>query len=146
MERGQSAISGRLRQVAWRDLVPMRRIDGCRECLHPLPWLLGSWLCAGQAVWPAAAAFSFMFFLTALRLNHEAIHGNVGLGRRGHAWLLPLLSALMLGSNSAGAVNHPKHPAHPGDARDLEGKAGRMGPVRGLAYGSLFPFETHAVA
>lgn len=146
MEGEQSAIGGRLREVAWRDLVPMRRIHGCRECLHPLPWLLGAWLCAAQAAWPAAAAFSFMFFLTALRLNHEAIHGNLGLGRRGHAWLLHLLSALMLGSNSAVAFNHLQHHAHLGEVRDLEGKAGRMGPFRVLAYGPLFPLEMHAAA
>ena len=146
MERGQSAIRARLRAVTWRDLVPMRRIDGCRECLHPAPWLLSSWLFAARGDWALAAPCSFMFFLTALRLNHEAIHSNLGFSRRGHILVLHALSALMLGSNSAVAFNHLQHHAHLGEARDLEGKAGRMGLWSVLAYGPLFPFEMHVGA
>jgi fatty acid desaturase len=146
MERRQWIDRAGLGGIAWRDLLPMRRIDGFRECLHPAPWLFGSWLFAAQRQWALALFCSFMFFLTALRLNHEAIHGNLGFGQRGHAWVLHALSALMLGSNSAVAFNHLQHHAHLGDARDLEGKAGRMGPLAVLAYGPLFPFEMHAVA
>lgn len=146
MQRGQSKIRNQLRAVAWRDLVPMRRIHGCRECLHPAPWLLGSWLLAARGDWALAAACSFMFFLTALRLNHEAIHFNLGFSRRGHAWVLHGLSALMLGSNSAVGFNHLQHHAHLGEARDLEGKAGRMSLWGVLAYGPLFPFEMHVGA
>jgi fatty acid desaturase len=146
MTRGQEGLKQRLRTVAWRDLVPMRRSDGCRECLHPAPWLLGSWLFAGLAVWPLAIFCSFMFFLTALRLNHEAIHFHLGFARRGHFLVLHVLSALMLGSNSAVAFNHLQHHAHLGTPRDLEGKAGRMPFWRVLAYGPLFPIEMHLAA
>lgn len=134
------------RTVGWRDLVPMRRVDGLVECLHPLPWLLASWACAAAGLWPVAVAASFMFFLTALRLNHEAIHRSLGFGPRGHRRVLHALSALMLGSNNAVAFNHLQHHAHLGTPRDLEGKAGRMSGWRVLIYGPLFPIEMHVAA
>ena len=71
-------------EVTWRDLTPMRRVEGLVECLHPLPWLLGSWALAASERWLLALPCSFLFFLTALRLNHEAIHNNLGVGPRGH--------------------------------------------------------------
>lgn len=134
------------RLVAWRDLVPMRRRDGLVECLHPLPWLLGSWWLAGQGHWLLAAPCSFMFFLTALRLNHEAIHRNLGFGRRGHRRVVHALSLVMLGSNSAIGFNHLRHHAHLGQAGDVEGKCGRMSFMRVLAYGPFFPLELHRAA
>ncbi|HEY0085508.1 MAG TPA: fatty acid desaturase [Allosphingosinicella sp.] len=133
-------------KVEWRDLVPMRFGDGCVECLHPLPWLLGSWWCAEQGLWPIAAACSFLFFLTALRLNHEAIHRNLGFGPRGHQWVIHGLSAVMLGSNTAIAFNHLRHHAHLGRAEDVEGKCGRMNFRQVLLYGPLFPLELCATA
>jgi hypothetical protein len=65
-------------RLARRDLVPMRPLDGLVECLHPARWLLASWRFASQSPWLPALPSSFMFFLTALRLNHEAIHRNLG--------------------------------------------------------------------
>ena len=135
-----------LRTIAWRDLVPMRPIDGVVECLHPLPWLLGSWLLAIIGYWPAAIPFSFMFFLTALRLNHEAIHRSLGFRARGHRIVLHGLSALMLGSNAAVAHNHLHHHARIGKPDDLEGKCGRMSGWKVLLFGPVFPVEMHLAA
>lgn len=134
------------RQVSWRDLVPMRPRDGWVECLHPLPWLALSWTLAAAGLWLFATAASFMFFLTALRLNHEAIHGNLGFGTVGHRRVLHWLSMVMLGSNSAVAFNHLQHHKHLGRPADLEGKAGRMSGWRVLLYGPVFPIEMHAAA
>src|SRR5688572_3707695 len=115
-----------MRTVPWRDLARMSCTEGLVECLHPLPWLLGSWLLAGSALWPLAVPCAFMFFLTALRLNHEAIHHNLGFGPRGHRVVLHLLSMTMLGSNHAIAWNHIVHHRHIGTAPHHEGKCGRM--------------------
>jgi fatty acid desaturase len=134
------------RRVQWRDLVAMRRRDGLAECLHPVPWLLASWWLAGQGLWLLAPACSFMFFLTALRLNHEAIHFKLGFGTVGHRHVLHVLSAFMLGSNHAVAFNHMRHHNHLGTAKDVEGKCGRMSGLRVLAYGPLFPVEMHLCA
>ena len=131
------------RQVEWRDLVAVSRAEGILECLHPLPWLAASWLAAHLSLWPAALGCSFMFFLTALRLNHEAIHHNLGFSPRGHRLVLHTLSMVMLGSNHSVAFNHLRHHAHIGTARDIEGKCGRMSLLGVLAYGPRFPFECH---
>lgn len=132
--------------VAWRDLAPMRRRDGLVECLHPLPWLMASWAAAAQAFWPLAMIGSFMFFLTALRLNHEAIHGNLGFRLRGHRIVLHGLSALMLGSNNAVAFNHLQHHRHLGTPADLEGACGRLTMRQVILQGPLFPVRMHAAA
>ncbi|MHA6723038.1 fatty acid desaturase family protein [Sphingomonas sp. RS2018] len=135
-----------LKRVAWRDLVAMRPIDGLVECLHPLPWVVASWAFAAHALWVPAMLCAFMIFLTALRLNHEAIHHNLGFGPRGHRMVLHVLSAVMLGSNAAVAWNHLHHHRHVGRPDDLEGKAGTMPGWRVLLYGPVFPIEMHLAA
>lgn len=138
-----AATDPALRHVHWRDLVPMRPRDGLIECLHPLPWLTLSLTAAQFRLWPLAALASFLFFLTALRLNHEAIHHNLGFGPRGTRRALHALSALMLGSNSSVAFNHLHHHARIGTADDIEGKCGHMKLWQVLLYGPRFPVETH---
>ena len=135
--------AGLQRRVTWRDLVPMRRVDGLVECVHPLPWLAASGTLAAAHLWPLALPCSFLFFLTALRLNHEAIHGHLGFGTAGHRRVMHGLSALMLGSNNAVAFNHLQHHRHLNTPRDIEGKAGRMSGWRVLLYGPIFPVEMH---
>lgn len=132
-----------LRRVAWRDLVAMRPRDGLVECLHPLPWLALSLALASAGRWLLAAPATFLFFLTALRLNHEAIHNNLGFTPRGHRLVLHGLSALMLGSNHSVAFNHRHHHAKIGTPDDIEGKAGNMTLWQVLRYGPRFPLETH---
>ncbi|KQN26181.1 hypothetical protein ASE86_08505 [Sphingomonas sp. Leaf33] len=135
-----------LRMVRWRDLTTMRMRDGLVECLHPLPWVAASWTLAAAGYWIPATGAAFMIFLTALRLNHEAIHHNLGFTPRGHRLVLHALSALMLGSNSAVAFNHLHHHRHVGHADDLEGKCGTMPAWRVLLYGPVFPIEMHRAA
>ncbi|MEK6638815.1 MAG: fatty acid desaturase [Pseudomonadota bacterium] len=134
------------RTVKWRDLARMTRGDGLIECIHPLPWLLTSWWLAAQAQWFWAVPCSFMFFLTALRLNHEAIHHNLGFSATGHYGVLHVLSALMTGSNNAVAANHLDHHRHAMTRDDIEGKCGRMRWYGALAYGPCFPIEMHSHA
>ncbi len=128
-------------KVIWRDLTGLSRFEGAIECFHPLPWLATSWALAGFGYWPLALPFSFMFFLTALRLNHEAIHHNLGFTARGHRIVLHVLSALMSGSNNAVAANHLHHHRHVMTGDDVEGKCGRMRWYQVLAYGPRFPIE-----
>lgn len=132
--------------VAWRDLVPMRRRDGLAECCHPLPWLVASWTFVALALWPLAMLGSFVFFLTALRLNHEAIHGNLGFRPRGDRRVLHALSLLMLGSNNAVAFNHLRHHRHLGTPGDIEGACGRMTMLQVLRFGPIFPVQMHIEA
>ncbi|MEP3051717.1 MAG: fatty acid desaturase [Erythrobacter sp.] len=135
-----------VKTVQWRDLTQMRVRDGLLECLHPLPWLILGFVLFHYGLWPLAFCAEFMFFLTALRLNHEAIHHNLGFGAKGHRWVLHGLSLVMLGSNHSVAFNHLQHHRHINTDRDLEGKAGKMSLWRVLAYGPLFPIECHLAA
>ena len=99
-----------------------------------------------QTRWPLTAFAEFMFFLTALRVNHEAIHHNLGFGPSGHRIVLHGLSLVMLGSNHSVAFNHLRHHRHINTDADLEGKAGKMNLWRVLAYGPMFPIECHLAA
>ncbi|MEP3760149.1 MAG: fatty acid desaturase, partial [Marinomonas sp.] len=132
--------------VYWQDLTAMNNRDGLLECLHPLPWFALGLYCVDQGWWPLAILAEFMFFLTALRVNHEAIHHNLGFGPLGHRMVLHALSLVMLGSNHSVAFNHLRHHRHINTEADLEGKAGNMSLWRVLAYGPVFPIECHLAA
>lgn len=133
-------------RVEWRDLTHMSCRDGLIEVLHPVPWLIAAFALFHWGYWPLAVLCEFMFFLTALRLNHEAIHHNLGFSPKGHRGVLHGLSLVMLGSNSSVAFNHLRHHRHINTDADLEGKAGRMSLWQVLLYGPLFPLECHWAA
>lgn len=135
-----------MNSVAWKDLTPMSIREGLIECLHPLPWLGAGLILFHYGYWPLALVAEFMFFLTALRLNHEAIHHNLGFRTRGHRLVLHALSTVMLGSNHSVAFNHLRHHRHINTSQDLEGKAGKMSLWQVIVYGPLFPFECHIAA
>lgn len=145
-ELNPARVKDTLEKVQWRDLALMRIRDGVFECLHPLPWLLAALALFHLEMWPVAVAAEFMFFLTALRLNHEAIHHNLGFAARGNRMVLHGLSIVMLGSNHSVAFNHLRHHKHINAPADLEGKAGKMTLLKVLAYGPLFPIECHIAA
>lgn len=132
--------------VQWRDLTKMKSGEGLLECLHPLPWLFAGMAFFHYGYWPAAFLAEFMFFLTALRLNHEAIHHNLGFGPNGHRIVLHALSLVMLGSNHSVAFNHLRHHKHINTDQDLEGKAGQMKFWQVVLYGPFFPIECHIAA
>ncbi|UWQ33553.1 fatty acid desaturase [Leisingera sp. M527] len=129
------------RTVIWQDLLPVTRRQRWGELTLPLPWLGLSWGLYASALWPLGAGASFMFFLCALRLNHEAIHGNLGLQRRGDIAVLHILSALMCGCNCSVAWSHMQHHRHAMGPGDIEGHCGHMSVGEVLRYGPRFPFD-----
>ena len=127
--------------VMWHDLSAISWRGTLTEMLHPLPWLILSiWLYASPAFW-LAPPVSFMFFLCALRLNHEAIHSNLGLSRTWDSVILTTLSVLMLGSNHSVAIGHLKHHKNTLGPEDFEGKCGDMSLCQVLFYGPKFPID-----
>lgn len=132
--------------IVWHDLTPLNRWQILRELALPLPWLALSLALYDSTFWPLGAIGSFMFFLCALRLNHEAIHSNLGLGRRGDSVVMHVLSALMLGSNHAEAWCHMRHHKHAMGPDDHEGKCGRMTAWEVLRYGPRFPVDINLAA
>lgn len=64
--------------VGWRDLVGVTRFETLTEPLLPAAWLVVSLLAAERGHYVIALALSFMFFLTGLRLIHNAFHSALG--------------------------------------------------------------------
>jgi len=144
--RSMFARDGRLRSVAWRDLVELSPLRTLHEVLLPLPWLVLSLALYGSG-WPlAGACASFFFFLTGLRLSHNCQHYALGRSRMWQDMVLGVLSPIMLSSMHAVQVTHLHHHRHCLDEHDIE--AAHIGkPVwRVLLEGPLFPLRLHHAA
>ena len=136
----------RLLSVAWRDLVPVSRAEVAGELLLPLLWLGLSLAIAGQGHPVIALGFSFMFFLTGLRLVHNAFHQALGLSTRATDIVLWFLSLAMLGSMHAVKFNHLRHHRLSLGDGDVEGRSARMPAWRALLFGPAFPVLLHRTA
>lgn len=132
--------------VAWHDLAHLTNWQRLVELTLPLPWLALSVALYASPVWMLGSLASFMFFLCALRLNHEAIHSNLGLSRCGDSVVMHGLSVLMLGSNHAEALCHLHHHKDPMGPDDHEGKCGDMSATEVLIYGPRFPLDINRAA
>ena len=132
--------------IAWRDLVPMRRRDTLRELALPLPWLAAALLAAAQGwTWPAVAA-TFVLFMTGLRVTHGAFHRALGLRGRGNDAVMFVLSVLLGGAMHAIECTHRHHHRACLDADDVEGRIAHLGVWRALLHSPLYPFHIHAFA
>ena len=139
------------RRVAWKDLVPLSLGERVWELTVSIPWLAGSLLfyCWSDQhpVWLFAGMFcSFYFFLTGLRTSHNAQHGNIGIGRRGHDLVLLALSGLMLTSMHAIRTTHLHHHRHCLDEQDVEASTARLVWWRAIAAGPWFIVTLHRTA
>lgn len=132
--------------IQWADLTGMTRRQTLIELTLPMPWLALSLALFGSGLWWLGPLTSFMFFLTALRLNHEAIHGNLGLPRRGDNAVMHVLSVLMLGSNHADAFCHLQHHRDTMGPEDHEGHCGTLSFWQVLRYGPRFPVDLNRAA
>jgi fatty acid desaturase len=136
----------RLRSVTWRDLVPVAPGEIAYELLLPLAWLALSLAAASLRLYPVALILSFMFFLTGLRVVHNAFHGALGLSARLTDVVLWAMSLLMLGSMHAVRFNHLRHHRLILGEEDVEGQAAEMPAWRALLFGPVFPLLLHATA
>lgn len=129
------------RHVNWHDLRDLPRYHFLIELALPLPWLIGSILLYDGRFWYLGPIASFFFFLCCLRLNHEAIHGNLGLKRWGDHAVMHGLSALMMGSNHADAYCHLLHHKDTLGEDDHEGHCAGMPAWKVFLYGPRFPVD-----
>jgi fatty acid desaturase len=136
----------RLQTVGWRDLVGVTRIEILIELLLPAAWLAVSLLTAGHGNYVIALALSFVFFLTGLRLIHNAFHSALGLSRRATDVVLWVMSAVMLGSMHAVQFNHLRHHKSVFGEDDVEGRHADMPAWRALLFGPVFPILLHVTA
>jgi len=93
-----------------------------------------------------ALGLSFLFFLTGLRLVHNAFHSALGLSRRGTDFVLWVMSLVMLGSMHAVRFNHLQHHKESLGEHDVEGRHADLPAWRALLYGPVFPVLLHATA
>jgi fatty acid desaturase len=136
-------VDARVRSVRWRDLVTLGTGERLRELLLPVPWLLLGLFAARHGLWVLALAGSFYFFLTGLRLVHDAFHGNLGLRPWGGDVVLLVLSVLMLSSMHAVRLTHLQHHRECLGDEDVEGAVARRSGLGALLLGAIFPVQLH---
>lgn len=131
--------------------VPVRTADLRRcspletlvELSLPLPWLALALFATSHGWYPLTALASFYFFLTGLRVSHNAFHGALGLSARATDAVLVVLSVAMLGALHAVRTTHLVHHRHCMDERDVEGRVGRVSAARALLAGPAFAVAIH---
>lgn len=133
-------------QLAWRDLVPLRRWEKIYELALSAPWLAASLICYQHRWILAGGVASFFFFLTGLRQSHNAQHYALGLPRVVQDFVLVILSVLMFGSMHAVQVTHMHHHRHCLDDDDIEAGHANEQWWRVLLTGPLFPLRLHLAA
>lgn len=136
----------RIRSVAWRDLVAVRRKEVIAELLLPSAWLVCSLIAAELGSYVVALALSFMFFLAGLRVVHNAFHHALGLPRWADGIVLWTMSVIMLGSMHAVRFNHLRHHRLAMGEEDVEGRSAEMPWWGALLYGPIFTVMLHATA
>jgi fatty acid desaturase len=120
----------RLRRVQWLDLVRVTPKQVLFELALPATWLAASLIAAADGPIIVALSLSFMFFLTGLRLIHNAFHAAVGLSHCGTEMVLSAMSAVILGSMHAVRFTHLTHHRVNLSEEDVEGRHAQM-PRRG---------------
>jgi beta-carotene hydroxylase len=66
-------------------------------------------VCAWQGLWPLAPVAVFALFVSIVTSAHDAVHGSLGLSKRGTEWALFALGALVLESGHAYRLTHLRH-------------------------------------
>ena len=136
----------RLRQVQWLDLVSVKPLQVAFELALPALWLVASLIAAAEGLVVVALGLSFMFFLTGLRLIHNAFHVAVGLSHTGTEIVLWAMSAVILGSMHAVRFTHLTHHRLNLSPEDVEGRHAQMPGWRALLQGPYFTVLMHVTA
>lgn len=135
-----------LRNVAWADLLELRKRDVVMELLISAPWLAGSLFAAAHSHYLVALVCSFMFFLAGLRQVHNAFHHALGLPRYACDGAMLVLSVLMLGSMHAVQINHLRHHRYCMADDDIEAMGARLSGLGAMMLGPWYPVCLHRKA
>ncbi|MCM8525703.1 MAG: fatty acid desaturase [Lentisphaeraceae bacterium] len=129
--------------VVWQDLAKTNNFRMIAEILLPLPFLSISLVFFYFNKIPEAYFTAFFFFLTGLRLSHNAQHNIVGCSKKTCDIILFCLSLLMMNSMHAVQVTHLRHHANCLGDNDEEGFCAKMKFYEALLYGPLFTINMH---
>lgn len=138
--------SNHLDSVQWVDLLHLSEPEIYYELLIWVPWLFLSLVASAYEYDIIAMGFSFVFFITGLRLNHNACHYAVGVTKQSHELVLFFLSFLMLGSMHAVQVNHLRHHKYFPGAEDIEAISAHNPWYVAFMIGPIFPLLLHIKA
>jgi len=136
----------RIRSIRWRDLVGVTRLEVFWEPVLPALWLAASLAGAWSHHYLVALPLSFMFFLTGLRLVHNAFHSALGVSARATHAVLWVMSIVMLGSMHAVRFNHLRHHHAMLGENDVEGRCATMPGWCAILFGPVFPILLHCAA
>ncbi len=130
----------------WQDLVKYKPWEVVKEVSLPLPWfILEMWAATNQhyGLMLFAAAY---FFLTCLRVSHNAFHYCLGLSRTATDGVMLLLSVFMMTSMRATQYTHMQHHSHCLKENDVEGYIAKLGFWSMLLQAPLFTVKLHKEA
>lgn len=133
-------------RVRWVDLRAYQSWEVIKELLLPAPWLLLSLWATTNGWYLMTIVAAFYFFLTGLRVTHNAFHYCLGLSKQVTDCVMFVLSILMLGSLHAVQYTHLLHHRHCLSELDVEGAVARQGFWEALLKGPLFPIHVHRAA
>ncbi|WP_295211535.1 fatty acid desaturase [uncultured Chryseobacterium sp.] len=124
-----------IKEIPWKDLKSLSVKEMLIENNISLPWLFISLFFAYHGYYWAAAPFSGIYFLTALRQVHNGFHNALGTGKF-LTWLsMYLNSILMMISIHAVKFNHLRHHKYCLAEEDYEGKPASMTWYKAILYG-----------
>lgn len=130
----------------WQDLVAYEPWEIIKELTFPLPWLaLELWSSSQQIYWLTFIAGAY-FFLTCLRVSHNAFHYCLGISRKATDVVMLLLSIFMMTSMRATQYTHMQHHRHCLGEGDVEGHIARMSFFSMLLHAPLFTIKLHFAA
>jgi fatty acid desaturase len=116
------------------------------ELLLVTPWLALSFLSADFAntthwgFYIFALGFSFVFFLTGLRVVHNAYHFTLGIPRFATHCVTFCLSVLLCWPLHAVQVNHLRHHRYCMSDKDTEAASAHMTAWQAILFGPVFPW------
>jgi len=130
----------------WRDLVAYKPWETVKELALPLPWFfLELWASTNQMYLLALIASAY-FFLTCLRLSHNAFHYAIGLSRPATNAVMLILSVFMMTSMRATQYTHLQHHRHCLGEGDVEGHIAKLPFYEMLLQAPLFSIKLHIAA
>ncbi len=130
----------------WRDLVAYKPWETVKELSLPLPWFaLEIWANANQYYLLALFAAVY-FFLTCLRVSHNAFHYAIGLSRPATNGVMLILSVFMMTSMRATQYTHLQHHRHCLREGDIEGHIAKLSFYEMLLQAPLFTIKLHLAA
>jgi beta-carotene hydroxylase len=119
------------------DLVAITPFRRRLALARPFAYLGAYGAAAATGHWVLALVALFLLFCADISLMHDAVHGTLGLRRRGTDWTLFGAGALLLVSGHAYRRTHQQHhKVFPGPD-DPEGEAARLTPLQCLLDGPL---------